>query len=109
MIAERKLKLRTPDGVVDVPVRIFAPRGTNGAWLCRYEIGWPGELQVKQAGGADSVQALLIALQMIAADIYTSSYHESGALSLLADREGYGFPVVPSMRNILVGDDILYT
>jgi hypothetical protein len=61
-----------------------------------------------ESGGADSVQALLIALQMIGTNIYTSSYHESGDLFWGAAGKGYGFPVSANMRGLLVGDDAKY-
>ena len=49
-----------------------------------------------QAWGIDSVQAILLALQMIGADIYTSSYHKSGHLMFEEAGQGYGFPVPES-------------
>jgi hypothetical protein len=55
--------------------------------------------------GADSVQALLVALKMIGADIYSSNYHKSGKLMLEAHGKGYGFPVPSSLRDLLEGDD----
>ncbi|OYW33318.1 MAG: hypothetical protein B7Y12_20930 [Rhizobiales bacterium 24-66-13] len=60
------------------------------------------------AHGFDSVQALVIAMQMIAADIYTSSYHEAGQLLFRPDWKGYGFPVTHNMRDMLTGDDAKY-
>ena len=51
------------------------------------------------AGGADSVQALDIALRMIGAEIYTSDYHKFGNLFFEAPSRGYGFPVPATMRD----------
>ena len=61
-----------------------------------------------QAWGIDSVQAILLALQMIGADIYTSSYHKSGHLMFEEAGQGYGFPVPESLRDLLVGNDRTY-
>ena len=42
------------------------------------------------------------------ADLYSSSYHKSGKLILDAPGNGYGFPVVTTMRDLLEGDDAKY-
>jgi hypothetical protein len=59
-------------------------------------------------GGADSVQALVAELYAIGAEIYSSSYHKEGRLYLDKPGEGYGFPVVPTLRDLLQGDDAKY-
>lgn len=51
------------------------------------------------------MQALTCALQMIAADIYSSDAHRSGQLRWGNPEEGYGFPVMPGMRDMLKGND----
>ena len=58
-----------------------------------------------EAGGFDSVQALFIALGMIGAEIYTSNYHKAGQLFWDKPGSGYGFPVAPTLRDLLIGDD----
>ena len=108
MIATRQLKLKRDNDLVDVDIRIFAPEGSGRVWSCRYEIDWPEGRQVMDAGGIDAVQAILLAFQMIGADIYTSSYHKSGRLMFEAPGQGYGFPVPESIRHLLVGDDRIY-
>ena len=110
IIATRLLKLcgTDPDSGIDIPIRIFAPAKDDTAWFCRYEIDWPEGTATMKAWGVDSVQALALALQMIGADIYTSSYHKTGKLTFDAPGRGYGFPVPGSLRDMLVGDDKLY-
>jgi hypothetical protein len=105
MIATRTLKLRRDNDVLDIAIRIFGPEGGGREWSCRYEIDWPEGRQVMDAWGVDSVQAILLALQMIGADIYTSSYHKLGHLMFEAAGQGYGFPVPESLRHLLVGQD----
>jgi hypothetical protein len=56
-------------------------------------------------GGVDAVQALLIAMRMIGAQLCTSDAHESGQLSCPGSRGGFGFPVSLTLRDLLVGDD----
>ena len=57
-----------------------------------------------QAWGIDSVQAILLALQMIGADIYTSSYHKSGHLMF----EEAGQDMAFRCRRVLVSNDRTY-
>lgn len=105
MIATRILKLQRDSGAVEIPIRIFAPEGEGREWSCRYEIDWPEGTQIMRAWGVDSVQAILLAFQMIGADIYTSNYHRSGRLIFEEPGQGCGFPVPASLRDLLVGND----
>lgn len=79
-----------------------------GFLRCRYEVDWPGEQHKMEMGGFDSVQALLAALLAIGAEIYSSSYHKQGTLYLDKPGNGYGFLVVPTLRDLLQGDDAKY-
>ncbi len=109
LIASRTLMLRNGNDEIQIPIRIFAPeKAVNGSWFCRYEIDWPGENHRMDVGGVDSVQALVLALQVIGAEIYSSNYHKSGTLYFDAPGKGYGFPVVPTFRDLLQGDDVKY-
>jgi hypothetical protein len=105
MIASRILKLKISDREIAIPVTIFAPKHEGDAWSCSYEIDWPEGKETTTAWGFDSVQALVVALQMIGAELYSSSYHKSGKLMLEAPGNGCGFPVVSSLRDMLEGDD----
>jgi hypothetical protein len=105
MIASRTLTLKTSDRDIAIPIAILAPKHEGDAWSCSYEIDWPEGKETMTAWGFDSVQALVVALQMIGADLYSSSYHKSGKLMLEAPGNGYGFPVVSSLRDRLEGDD----
>lgn len=108
-IASRVLTLRAEDGGLKIPISIFAPeKKKDGAWSCRYEIGWPDEKSDKAVFGYDAMQSLVLALQIIGAEIYSSSYHKSGDLLWEAPGRGYGFPVAPTLRDLLVGDDAKY-
>jgi hypothetical protein len=50
--------------------------------------------------GIDSVQALLIAMMNIGAEIYASDAHRSGKLMWDPPGGGYGFPLVPGIRDL---------
>ncbi len=105
IIASRSLKLRQNEGDTDIAVRILAPQPSQSHWSCDYEIDWPEGTRKGTAHGFDSVQALLFALEMIGAEIYTSDYHKSQKLMWSEPGEGYGFPVPGTIRDLLVGDD----
>lgn len=108
MIASRLLRLKGTESDAEIPIRIFAPEQDGDAWSCRYEIDWPEGPQSMTSWGVDSIQALLLALNMIGADIYSSAYHKSGKLMLEAPGKGYGFPLPASLRHLLEGDDAIY-
>jgi uncharacterized protein DUF6968 len=106
VIATRRLKLQLPAEEIDVSVRIFLPEADNDSWRCAYEIDWPNEKRSSAAVGVDSVQALILALQKIGIEIYTSDYHRQGQLGWFEANQGYGFPVTKNVRDLLVGDDL---
>lgn len=104
-IARRVLTVHSATGNHSIDIRIHVPTLVDGHWTCAYEIDWPDGTRRMEAAGVDSMQALVVALQMIGAELYTSSYHAEGRLVFDAPGSGYGFPVVPSLRDLLVGDD----
>jgi hypothetical protein len=104
-VATRRLRLHSQSVDADVQIDIFAPERDGEAWTCRYEINWPAEKWSSHAGGLDSMQAVILALQKIGTDIYFSDYHKSGSLFWESPEKGYGFPLPPSAREMLVGDD----
>lgn len=109
VIASRLLKFRGSKGETEIPIRLFSPEKADGdVWSCRYEVDWPHGHWTHAAHGVDSVQAILLALQMIGAEIYASEYHKSGQLVLEGPGRGYGFPVSSSLRDLLIGDDAKY-
>jgi len=109
MIANRLLKLRRASADVEIAIRLHMPEQTaDGVWLCKYEIDWPHGIWKHAALGIDSIQSIVLALQMIGAEIYSSEYHKSGDLMLEAPMRGYGFPVPKSLRDLLIGDDATF-
>jgi hypothetical protein len=108
-IATRTLTWRDGERDVPVEIRIYQPeKNTEGSWSCRYEVDWPEQPTSTDIFGADSMQALVHALQLIGAEIYTSNYHKSGRLFVEQPGSGYGFPVMSGLRDLLVGDDKKY-
>jgi hypothetical protein len=109
IIASRTLTLQRAGAKRDVQVAIFAPEPDGGSWKCQYEIDWPHGKWESFGAGVDAVQALTIALQKIGVEIYFSEYHKSGQLFWNKPGNGYGFPVPPSARDVLSGDDTKYS
>lgn len=109
LIASRNLNLRDGETLRKIPIRLFLPvRLGSGTWTCRYEVGWPERPSVNEGSGVDAIQAITVALRIVGAEIYTSSYHKAGILYLDAVGQGYGFPVPHAIRDLLVGDDAKY-
>ena len=107
-IASRKLYFMGPPGKF-IEIRIFAPESElSGSWSCRYEIDWPDRPRSMTAWGKDTVQALVIALNMIGSEIYTSEYHKAGELYFEKRGDGFGFPVPANLRDLLEGADAEY-
>jgi hypothetical protein len=108
IIATRSLTLRKPEGDVEIPIRMFAPEKDGGAWKCLFEIDWPEGRLERYAMGEDAFQALHLSLEMIGIILYTSEHHEAGNLFFRGWNGGYGFPVVRTVRDLLIGDDAKY-
>jgi Domain of unknown function (DUF6968) len=104
----RTLKIETEGGEKEVPIRFYLPTQQEDDWECEYEIDWPTGARRFKAHGIDSVQSLLLALQMVGAELYTSDAHRAGKLMWLERGGGYGFvvPQIPqTIRDLYEGDD----
>lgn len=103
------LKTRKGERAFDIrvfqPVQLQVPVGT--AWSCRYEIDWPDGPVKREGAGVDALQALMSALQIIAAQIYTTTYHREGRLRVYDHDKGYGFPLMSPLRDLAVGIDAM--
>jgi hypothetical protein len=107
IVLGRLLKLDADGAEIDVPITIHLPVDMQDHWRCDYEIGWPQGAGRGKGRGIDSVQARLIALMNIGAEIYASDAHRSGKLMWDRPGGGYGFPLVPGIRDLYEGDDKL--
>jgi hypothetical protein len=106
VILNRMLKIIDAEGrQSDVPVKIYLPVDAGDHWQCEYEIGWPDSTRRSKGYGIDSIQSLLITLQKVGIEIYTSTAHESGTLMWLERSDGYGFPLPAGHRDLYEGND----
>ena len=103
VIAERELD--SADGRT-VQVLIGQPQPfpeEGGDYYCPFQITGIGNDMVMHLAGVDSVQALLLALKMIGARLYTSDEGRAGTLTWLEHRN-LGFPVVPYLQDLVPTD-----
>ena len=105
IIISHQIYLQTGAQETAIAITICKPERRDKAWACRYAINWPDGQRIFEAIGFDQLQALVLALQMIGAEIYTSTYHQEGRLRAYDHDKGYGFPVASSLRELLVGVD----
>ena len=105
LIASRNLILEEGGREVVIAVRLFQPAEKELGWTCLYEITWPQGTMRSEAYGYDSIQALLLALNKIAADLHASEHHRRGRLRWQKSGDGYGFPISHNLRDLLTGDD----
>ena len=102
VIAERELTL---DADQKVQVLIGKPeRSPDGVdWYCPQQIVGIRSGSVRYAMGVDPVQALVLALCMVGAELYASAEYEAGRLSwdCGAVKGDLGFPVTENIRDAL--------
>ncbi len=104
LILTHNVFLKQIPAPIAIEIRLFQPTQLAKSWGCAYEIDWPEGSKRMTAHGADALQALVIALQMIGSELYASEYHKLGQL-FVEGQEGYGFPVAQNIRHLLVGLD----
>jgi hypothetical protein len=101
VIASRVLTL---DGTGRVTVLIGKPKQLADIdWYCPYRKVGIGSGNVKRAEGVDAVQALVLALSMVGAELYTSQEYDAGRLQWDggAVKGDLGFPVPPNIQDML--------
>ena len=89
IIACRSLTLRNKP----LEVTLSAPTFNNGSWRCAYTIDWPNNARSYFGHGADSMQAIIIAMQMMAAELQASDAFKSGELYFEKPSEGLQLPL----------------
>lgn len=103
IIAERELEVS--DGRT-VRVRIGKPQPfpEGHSFYCPFQIAGLGKEIIIRAGGVDTFQALILALQMIGATLYTSDEARAGKLTWLGKRN-FGIPVDHVIQDLVPADD----
>jgi hypothetical protein len=92
------------DGNQKVEVLIGKPEPCPDGidWYCPYQTIGRGSGEVRYGIGVDMVQALILALSMIGAELYCSDEYRDGRLIWDCGRNGdLGFPVTDNIRDVL--------
>jgi hypothetical protein len=99
VIALRQLTL---DGSATVTVELLAPTPSDQSddFRCGYRIDGLGASKVRYAYGVDSMQALLLAMQSIAAHLYTSEEAKTGRLQWLG-MSNFGLPFADAIADLV--------
>ena len=84
VFVERRFELG-PDH--QVTLSLYRPRPDGDAWRCEYRIQWPGRERTFYGAGADSMQALISAMQNAHADLLSSPEAQAGALTWFGERD----------------------
>jgi hypothetical protein len=80
-VAEVGFDVRGDGGTLRGIARVAQPRPDRDAWRCDFEVQWPGFERSRYAMGADSWQALQLAMQSVATELFTCDECKDGKLS----------------------------
>lgn len=109
VILTHTLFIRGESGDTPVEIRLYQPdhlvEDIGESWGCRFEIDWPDEPKSMGVHGADALQTLTLSMMCVGVHLYVSEYHDDGVLYAPGRESGYGFPVTPNLRDLLVGRD----
>jgi hypothetical protein len=86
VIAQRVFD-RSDGGVVVVSIGAPQPFEDGRDFYCPYQIEGLSAPRESRAGGVDGIQALTLALQKVATDLYLSEEWKSGTLRYLGSRD----------------------
>ncbi|HEV7259124.1 MAG TPA: hypothetical protein VGN82_15195 [Bosea sp. (in: a-proteobacteria)] len=104
-IPERMLHFADGGRDIGIAISVDLPIQGKHDWSCRYRIGWPEGAHEGFGYGVDATQALLLAMEAIGTDLYTSDHHRSGQLRWHDLGAGYEYPVPKTIRDLLIGGD----
>ena len=83
----------------DLACRFFRPETEGQSFSCRYQINWPERRVERKAFGVDGVQALLLAMQAVHADLLSSQPYKEGRLTSYGE-PWLGLPSMPGYAEI---------
>lgn len=80
-------------GEDDLPCWFYEPVSDGQDFSCKYEIAWPDGNRTREAWGVDSVQALLLAMQSVKAELEMRKDQEGKDIRWLGGRS-LGLPAL---------------
>lgn len=84
----------------DIVCRFYRPRPDGENFRCDYEIAWPDRRRARYAMGVDSAQALVLAMEVVHADLLSSPERKAGGLTWLG-QQGLGLPLSEGLRDLI--------
>lgn len=90
VIARRTFECGENNLMLEIGMPYPMDEGQSDCW-CPYRIRGLGSGQVRRVGGVDSMQALFLAMQSAAADLYTASADQADKISWY-DQRNLGLP-----------------
>jgi len=102
VIATRIFKLKndkTVTAVIGKPKEF--PEGND--YYCPYQIIGIGNEKIKRAGGVDAIQAIMLTLERIGIELYTSDEYKTGVLMWdCATEKELGLPINDTIKDELL-------
>lgn len=94
------LRILEVEGGPNFQIRLGRPKlaPEGNCWFCHYEIADPLTKRKGRSGGEDAMQALVLALNMLAVDVEVSEENGLGRLSCLGSKD-FGLPVPPVLQS----------
>lgn len=100
VIATRVYEIERPDGgVAEVTLSLGRPRPVPDEedWFCPYRFAGEGGARISCAFGVDALQALVLALNMIAIELHASEEAKAGRMTWLGQSD-LGLPFPDALR-----------
>jgi hypothetical protein len=80
-----------------VECRFFQPELVDIDYVCRYEVEWPNKQLSSKSFGIDQVQALLLAMQKVHADLLFLRVKKGSKVEWL-ENENLALPIIDSIQ-----------
>ena len=103
VIARRVFDCGDKNVMLEIGMPYPMDKGQPDCW-CPYRISGLGSDAVKRSGGVDSMQALYLAMQSAAADLYCSDAARDQVLQWLGQRN-LGLPVLKAIADLVPPED----
>ena len=103
VIARRVFDCGENNVMLEIGMPYQMDKGQPDCW-CPYRISGMGPSAVKRIGGVDAVQALYLALQMAATDLYAASAEQSDKITWVG-RQNLGLPFMKSIADLVPPED----
>jgi hypothetical protein len=100
IIATRELQVTGSGKVIEVRLGRPEKFSDSDDYYCRYQIMGLGRDRVFYGAGVDQMQALVLALQNIGAELYTSNEARAGQLTWFGELN-LGFPVADTIADLV--------